>query len=216
MGKIIDDTFISDNGIKYSLYEGESIDGSATSDICFIMLDNYPKIDEELFDGNKEYELVGWFYGAFQYEDFINDFKDIVEGFVKKYEEKHTDIVNYITKGIKEKEENMNSDTIYVNTANKYDKVTIMDILKRYIDINGTTVGFEAYVKNDFRNDSGEVEYVKEKKRYKVTIECSHHAFIEVEASSEKEARDIAESGDDKCEYIPGTECEEIIEIEEV
>lgn len=216
MGKIIDADFISDNGIKYSLYEGKSIDGSATSDICFIMLDDYSKIDDELFDGDKEYELVGWFYGAFQYEDFINDFKNIVEGFVKKYEEKHTDIVNYLTKGIKEKEEDMNSDTIYVNTANKYDKVTIMDILKRYIDINGTTVGFEAYVKNDFRDDSGEVEYVKEKKRYKVTIECSSHATVEVEASSEEEAKEIAECSGDRYEFIEGTECEKIIEVEEV
>ena len=215
MGKIIDADFISDNGIKYSLYEGKAIDGFATSDICFIMLDDYPQIDEELFDGDREYELVGWFYGAFQYKDFIDDYKAIIEGFVKKYEEKHTDIINYLTKGIKEKED-MNSDTIYVNTANKYDKVTIMDILKRYIDINGTTVGFEAYVKNDFRDDSGEVEYVKEKKRYKVTIECSSHATVEVEASSEAEAKEIAECSGDRYEFIEGTECEKIIEIEEV
>ena len=215
MAKIIGNTFISDNGIKYSLYEGTSINRNTTSDICFIMLDNYPKIDDELFDGDKEYELVGWFYGAFQYEDFINDFKDIVEGFVKKYEEKHTDIVNYLTKGIKEKED-MSSDTIYVNTANEYDKVTIMDILKRYIDINGTTVGFEAYVKNDFRDDSGEVEYVKEKKRYKVKIECSSQVEVEVEASSEEEAKEIAVCSGDRYEHIEGTEYEEIIDVEEV
>ena len=157
-------------------------------------------------------EFVQFWYGA---EDINHkDMQCSIAESINNFEINHSDLVEKY--GVRKEILNMNSDTIYVNTANKYDKVTIMDILKRYIDINGTTVGFETYVKNDFRDDSGEVEYVKEKKRYKVTIECSSHATVEVEALSEEEAKEIAECSGDRYEFIEGTECEKIIEIEEV
>ena len=222
MGKIIGSEFVSDNGIKYSLYEGESIIGNTTSDICFIMLDNYPDLDDVLFDGNKEYELVGWFYGAFMYEDFINDFKDIIEEFVKKYEEKRTDIVNYLTKGIKEKKEMseekiMYSDTLYRNTTNSDDVVTIKDILGRYIELNDSVDKFESYVKSGFINETGVREYVPIKKKYTVTVKQSYLLSIDVEAASPKEAEDLADYIEwDKYDYDEESVDNEVISIEEV
>ena len=61
MGKIISDekgeySFLSDSGVKYSLYEGKTIGFNTTSDIVFVMNDNCIEISTE---------LVGWVYGAF-------------------------------------------------------------------------------------------------------------------------------------------------------
>ena len=87
----------------------------------------------------------------------------------------------------------MNSDTIYVSTADEFDKVTIMDILQRYIDINGTIEGFESYVESNFRDECGQIEYVKLMQTYIVDVEFKQRGTIEIEATSETEAREIAE-----------------------
>ena len=78
----------------------------------------------------------------------------------------------------------MNSNTIYISTADESDKVTIMDILQRYIDINGSIEGFESYVKSNFRDECGQIEYVKLVQTYIVYV------AIEIEATSETEAKE--------------------------
>ena len=47
---------------------------------------------------------------------------------------------------------------LFVNTENENDVVTLEEIKRRYIDIQGTVEGFEKYVANGFR-DGIEAEY---------------------------------------------------------
>lgn len=143
MAKVIGDTFISDNGIRYSLYEGISIDGSGTSDIIFIMFDDYPE---------ETTMSVSFLYGA----TFIRqkDTQCAINESVCNFEINHPEIVE---------------------------------------------------------------KYGIKKKKYHVVINCSQYAIVEVEATSEEEAKDLAEEGGtDIYEYLPGTETEEIISIKEV
>jgi hypothetical protein len=83
----------SDNGIKYSLYEGVSIEGKrkVSSDICYIVLDNYEDIDIENIN-------VNWFFGATFIEEAEEDIKEIIDGFVNDYEKSHPKIVKAIGK----------------------------------------------------------------------------------------------------------------------
>lgn len=46
----------------------------------------------------------------------------------------------------------MEKETIFINTEDPADVVTLPDILGRYLDINGTVDGFEEYVKSGFMN----------------------------------------------------------------
>ena len=76
---------------------------------------------------------------------------------------------DYEEYGYKEEKEMdiIRKDMLFVNTEDETDIVTIDQILKRYIDINGTIKGFEKYVLSDFYDeDRGVYEYrVKLKER---------------------------------------------------
>jgi len=88
--------FISDNGIIYSLYEGLTIqkpvdaDNSFTSDIIFIVLDNYLEIDTK---------FINMIYGAGCIEDetIQNNIKDCVDSFEKE----NPDLITKLQKGAK-------------------------------------------------------------------------------------------------------------------
>lgn len=54
----------------------------------------------------------------------------------------------------------INSNDIYVDTHDFNRELTLPEILKRYMDINGTYEGFEEYVSCGFRNGN-EIEYLK-------------------------------------------------------
>ena len=109
MGKIIHDElrgyeFISDRGIKYSLYEGKSIDRQATSDIVFIMCDTEAELDDVI--GNADYIYVGWFFGAscMKNDGFRIDAQNIINNMVNKYEGEHPEVVNYFCPTLTEDE----------------------------------------------------------------------------------------------------------------
>ena len=98
MGKLIYEdrngyVFISNNGIKYDVLEGVSLDGSYTSDMAFIVL-----IDEEIW-GNAELATIDRFVGFFMGATFITDVRyaeeyiNYIENLVNEYEEKHPEIV---------------------------------------------------------------------------------------------------------------------------
>lgn len=103
MGKLIYDErngydYISDNGVKYDLFEGKSLSGITTSDILYIHL----SYDEELFETvarftSRSDELVGWFFGAsfIGDEKYQDEYVEYVDDMVKDYEEKHPEIVEY-------------------------------------------------------------------------------------------------------------------------
>ena len=117
MGKLIykDDTYgyeyISNNGIKYSLYELTALGGEATSDICFIVNDCYCEIDDEVYKNGKVYPFsymaVGWFYGATfigdpEYEDeYIKE----IERLINDYEKENPEIVELILKQIENRDD---------------------------------------------------------------------------------------------------------------
>lgn len=109
MGKIIHDEqngyeFISDRGIKYSLYEGKSIDGNVTSDMVFVMCDTESDLDDAI--GNLDYIYVGWFFGASCMKDdgFRIDAQNIINNMVNKYEDTHPQVVNYFCPTLTEEE----------------------------------------------------------------------------------------------------------------
>lgn len=90
--------FISKRGIKYSVYEGITIDGIATSDIAFIVNDHYSDVCE----------FVNWFYGATFLQRGDKEFIETLEHYVDEYEEKHPEVINLCTK--ENKEENVCGD----------------------------------------------------------------------------------------------------------
>lgn len=76
------DEFISKRGIKYSVYEGKTLDGNFTSDIVFIMNDCY-----------EDAEFVGWFYGATFLYKRDQEFIDSLEYYINKYEDEHPEVI---------------------------------------------------------------------------------------------------------------------------
>lgn len=117
MSKLIYDetegyNFISDNGIRYDLLEGMSLNGKSTSDIVYIHL-NY---DEDLFEDviylhDEIDEFVGWFYGASMitepeyHDEYREEYMEYINQLVNAYEEKHPEIVEYFNSKKEMKEE---------------------------------------------------------------------------------------------------------------
>ena len=81
--------YISPSGIKYSLYEGKTIKGTTTSDICFIMNHNLEYDDTENM-------FVNWIYGVSLLEDRDEDAINLIYKYVSDYEEDHPEIVRKI------------------------------------------------------------------------------------------------------------------------
>ncbi len=103
MGLVFNDgyEYVSDNGIRYSLYELKTLGGRATPDICFIMNDQYCEIDEDVYKNGKTYkfgyEAVGWFYGASLIQDSDwDEYVTVIEEMVDDYEKENPDIVELI------------------------------------------------------------------------------------------------------------------------
>lgn len=55
---------------------------------------------------------------------------------------------------------NYNGEQLFVNTEDELDVVTLVDIFRRYLRINGTHEGFEDYVNSGFY-DGISPEYVE-------------------------------------------------------
>lgn len=89
--------FISDKGVEYDLFEGKALDGSATSDIVFIML--HDKYDE---NGNIEIETeyVDFLYGAscitLPSTDYLKEEMEMaIQRCCYKFEREHPGVVKY-------------------------------------------------------------------------------------------------------------------------
>lgn len=67
--------FISESGIQYKLLEGKSIGAKLeyTSDIVFIMLDNY---------------IAGYFYGAMVSENNSKDYEEHINDIINEFEKR--------------------------------------------------------------------------------------------------------------------------------
>lgn len=83
--------FESDNGIKYSIYEGigYGTQKKTSTDIAFIMLDEY-------YEDDINTHYIGFLYGA----EFItdDDYKNDIERLVNEFERCHQTIVREIGK----------------------------------------------------------------------------------------------------------------------
>ena len=91
----------SDNGIHYALYEGMTIgtEKRYSSDMIFIMLDDYDKYDKQLENHDLErVHFVGWAYGCFMLidSDFRDEMKNILFSIVDDWEKKNPEIINTI------------------------------------------------------------------------------------------------------------------------
>ena len=103
MGRIVFDEgngygFISNNGVKYELLEGEAIGVNATSDIIFIMLDidGLPDVIK-LFDDDL-YKVVDYWMGAFMFDDIEKYRDELTRAFdycVNNFEKKNPKIIEY-------------------------------------------------------------------------------------------------------------------------
>ena len=83
--------FVSDNGIKYSIYEGigHGTQKETCSDIAFIMLDEY-------YDDDISTYYIGFLYGAGLIDR--DDYKNDIERLVNEFERCHSVIVQEIGK----------------------------------------------------------------------------------------------------------------------
>lgn len=84
--------YVSPKGIRYSLYEGESIKGETFPDICFIMNDNC--LDSQHY----KYMFVDWFWGI-HYSNILDNkaVLDIIYKKVAEYEKNNKDIIEKIS-----------------------------------------------------------------------------------------------------------------------
>ena len=87
--------FTSDEGIRYNLYEGVTMNGKnrKSSDIIFIVLDDYEEANSE---------VLGMLYGAHMFEEDEYDRKDMegdIDYIVKRYEATHQGTIKEIRKG---------------------------------------------------------------------------------------------------------------------
>ena len=132
MGKIITDekgeySFLSDSGVEYSLYEGESIGGNTTSDIVFVMNDKCIGINTE---------LVGWIYGAFLIigsEEVREDIQNNIDRMVQNYENNNPDLVAIWLKNENKDIQWHNNGKIIYGTVEK----CVNEVFRR-IKFNGT------------------------------------------------------------------------------
>ena len=76
--------FISNKGIKYELLEGISYKGTSTSDRLFILL----SFDEELIEKVNHQDYVGYIFGAEFVERYTDEYIEIIDKMVNKYEKK--------------------------------------------------------------------------------------------------------------------------------
>lgn len=89
----------SDNGIYYELYEGMTIGAEKryTSDMIYIMLDDYDKYDKQLEEKDLErVHFVGWTFGCSMLDDpnFKEEMKDILSSIIGDWEKKNPEIIN--------------------------------------------------------------------------------------------------------------------------
>lgn len=88
--------------------------------------------------------------------------------------------------------EKMSCTTEYVSVGHPEDVVTLDEIFRRYVQINGTVDGFEEYVNSGFRNGN-EIEYEESIKEYIVDVRFSYDACIKIKANNKEEAKRISD-----------------------
>lgn len=87
--------FTSDEGIRYNLYEGLTMNGEnrKRSDTIFIVLDDYEEVNSE---------VLGMLYGADSFEEdeyYRKDLEEDINYIVNRYEATHPSTIKEIRKG---------------------------------------------------------------------------------------------------------------------